>query len=431
MILVRQAWSLDQLSKRLAWSLGANALASITVFVSALLSARWLGPVAFGRLSLLLSAQVVLTTAISSSLGQVATKLTAELQHTDPRRLDAIRMLLRLAIRAFCGVIFVGGMVAPSLVNEIVLGAGAESSLTRIAVPTVLFAVLTSLQQGHMAGVGAFRGLAWINALRLVATLVLLGLLTPTLGLKGAIIALGVAGAVTWVASEFELRRHIAAPSGVAFSQARKELRVLTGFALPSWLSGVLFAAAAWCGNVLLSRRPDGLLQVGLFGAANQMGRSILLLVPNALAVPFLVEIASVLGRGDNQAARGLFRRSLLLTSASTVLPALGVALLGRTLLGLYGPAFVSGYALLLVILAATVMAGLTLSVNTTLLAFGQAWSVTLVTTVWATVFLLTMWTMRGEGAMSLGIAYLAGYAAQVALTVPLTVRLLYRGRHA
>jgi O-antigen/teichoic acid export membrane protein len=414
------------LATRLVWSLGANVLASLNVLLSALFAARWLGPASFGRLSLLLSAQSVLATLIASSVGQVATKFTAELHDADPARLASIRTLLHVVTRVIAVLVAAACLLAPWPLTEALFGRLATGDMTRLAAPALVFAALMALQQGFIAGLGAFRELVIVNVIRFLFTMAALAWLTPTHGLKGAIGALGIAGAMTWLASVLLLRqRPLMCHGHVRLSAAWREVGVLTGFALPSWLSGALFSAAAWFGNYLLSRQVAGLVEVGLFNAANQLGRSLLLFVPNALAPPFLVEISALMRSRNRPAAESLFRRSTLLMMGSAVAAGSVIALTGRWVLGLYGPSFTQGYSVLLVILFTTLLSAFTVSANTTLTALGEVWTVTLATALWFAIFTGALAGWRQYGAMGLAGAYLVAYVAQVGLTVPLTMRAL------
>lgn len=419
-----------RLAQRLAWSLAANALASLNALLSTFIAGHWLGPELFGRLALLLSAQTVVTTFIASSLGQVATKFTAELHDSNPERLRAISRLLRHIAQLISAILIIAGLLAPRSLNEALFGLDSSATLTRLAIPTVLFASLLALQQGHIAGRGAFRKLAKINVVRFVMSIALLAWLTPKYGLSGALVGLGASAAVAWMVGEFQLHGWwLPRATEVSLSAAFEETSVLTDFALPSWLSGALFAVAAWFGNFLISRSPNGLAQVGIFAAASQLGRSLLLFVPHALAPPFLVEMAAAIGRGDLHAVRSLFTRSLGLMVGIALIAACTVGLFGRVLLGAYGPSFVAGYPALLIVLTATLFSVSTLSMNTTLVALNRVWLVTALTGLWVVVFATAITVWHVHTAIGLAIAYMFGYAAQF-LTEGPTALYTLRRRH-
>lgn len=406
-----------RLRGRVLWSLAGNVLGSLSVVATAILAARWLGSDVFGRFALLLSAQVVLVTFVSSSVGQIATKLVAELQHTDPVRLGVVIATLSDATWFAMITIAAALLLFPAAFSGTIFGPDSDASLVRLVVPCLVFAALAALQQGLLQGFGAFDSLIFINGLRLLSGLAALALLTPRWGLAGAIISVGIAASVTWLASAWVLHR---LPVARRASGAHREWSILTKLALPSWLSGMAFVLAAWAGNLVLSRQPNGLVAVGLFAAASQLGRSVLLFLPGALTAPFLAEMSAAMGRGDLPRVRHLFGRSVMLTSGSALGPAIVVAFFGPSLLLLYGAEFVLAHKTLLVILASTVLAALTLSVNTSLLAQGRAWTIVNVTVIWMLVFLATLWLLPIGGALGLAFAYLFAYGLQVVVTIPL-----------
>lgn len=417
------------LTGRLAWSLGANVVASLTVVAASMLAARLLPGESFGRLTLLLSGQMVLTTLVASSLGQLGAKTAAEAIGRDEARLLRVRRLLHALVRGMGLLLVVAGMVAPPALTEALLGRGADPALLRLAVPALVTASVGALQQGLLTGAGAFRELAVVNVVRCLLTLASLLLLVPRAHEAGAVAAFGVAGLGAWGLAAVLLRRRLGPLSGGGAGGAwREDLALLTGFALPSWLSGALFVLGAWLGNLLLSRRADGLAEVGLFGVALQLGRSFLLFVPNALSAPFLVETAGALARGEPTI--GLLRRSLTWIVGSALLPALVVAAAGGMLLRLYGQAFEAAQSVLMILLASTVLAALTLGANTALLAAGRAWVVAGVTLVWVLAFLGVVLAQPHLDARGLAWGYLAGYVAQLAATLPWGGAIL-RGRVA
>ncbi len=104
---------------------------------------------------------------------------------------------------------------------------------------------------GALAGFEAFREIALNTTLRVLLTFPLIVLGAYRLGLTGA--ALGLAGGalvglVLYVISTIRVsRRHqcVARSDGL-----RTELRVLTGFSLPAYVSGAMVTPMIWGGTV-------------------------------------------------------------------------------------------------------------------------------------------------------------------------------------
>lgn len=414
----------SSLAGQLAWSLVGNVLAALWSLAIAVLAARRLDTGTFGRLSLLLSAQMVLATFMASAIGQTAARLTAELRHRELPRLRRVTALLTLISTGFsCAValLYLGG---GSVVHAAALGPHAAGPAVLGAALVLLCAGLAALQQGLLTGYGAFRALALSNGVRAVVGVAVLVLGPPTLA--NAVLAVG-AGAVAGLAvGEWAwIRVHRGDLAHLPWGEWRREVRVLWSFAVPSWLTGTLFVVAAWLGNILTARQAGGLAEVGLFNAAGQWGRSLVLFVPNAIVAPLLVTMAGHVGKGDLAAVSRVARQGLALSLATTLAPCAVVYLLDSRLLSLYGPAYARALPVLHLLLLSTAVASLTVVTNATLFAVGRIWTVATLTAFWAATFLVTLLVAPAGGARGLAVAYLAGYVVQVAATVPQLRRVL------
>jgi O-antigen/teichoic acid export membrane protein len=398
-------------------------LTSLWSLAVAVIGARRLDTASFGRLALLLSAQVVVSTVMTSAIGQTAVRLTAELRERDQERLNRVVTMLGVISTALSVLVMVVFLAGGSLTHDAALGPGAPRDAILGAGIVLLAAGVSALQQGLLSGWGFFDAVAYINAARLAVGGVMLLLGPPTL--SGAVTALAAGAAAGMALGEWLWRTRCAGLRRVPRVEWSRELAVLWTFAVPSWLTGALFVVSAWLGNVLVSHQANGLPEVGVFNAASQWGRSLLLFVPNAVASPLLVTMSALWGRGDLPSLAKVTRKATVACILATVVPCAMVYGLGSFLLGWYGPAYARALPVLHILLLSTTVASITIVTNAALTAAGRVWTVAGLTAVWAVIFLIMLLVAPTTGAIGLALAYLAGYIVQVAVTAPHLVRVL------
>lgn len=412
------------LTRQLGWSLGSNVLTALWSLTIAIIAARRLDTASFGRLALLLSAQTVISTVMTSAIGQTAIRLTAELRETDRDRLNRVVAMLTAISLALSVLLGLGFLIGGAGIHSTVLGPDAPRDAVLAGALVLSAAGIAALQQGLLGGWGSFDAVAKINAARLAVGIGLLLSLPPTLGSAvGAVAGGAIAGLLVGEVLWRQRRRHHI--TGVPYRTWIQELSVLWSFAVPSWLTGAFFVLSAWVGNVLTSHQVNGLAEVGRFNAASQWGRSLLLFVPNAVVAPILVTMAALYGKGDRAGLARVTRRGLSACLAATIVPCLIVYLLGPLLLRWYGPAYAQSLPVLYVLLVSTSVASATIIANAALTAADRMWTVAAITGAWAVVFVVTLLLEPNGGALGLAHAYLAGYIVQVLVSIGPTWRVL------
>lgn len=405
-------------------------LAALFSLSIAVVAARRLDKPSFGRLSLLLSAQMVLTTFMAGAVGQTAARMTAELRERDVPRLRRVTALLVAVGIALSVTVALLCLLGGPAAHAAVLGPGAPADTIAAAALVLLFAGLIALQQGLLTGYAAFRELAVSNGVRTVAGVGALLALAATL--PAAVFAVAIAGAAGFAASAWLWRRvHRGELSSLPWDEWREEAGILWTFAVPSWLTGALFVIAAWLGNILTANQAGGLAEVGSFNAASQWGRSLLLFVPNAIVAPLLVRMASHLGRGDHAGVTRVARQGVAISLVTTLAPCALVYLFGMRLLGLYGRGYLNALPVLHILLISSAVASLTVVANATLYALGRIWTVAALTACWTAAFLVTLVLRPADGAHGLAVAYLVAYVVQVIATVPQVRHVLRAGAPA
>ncbi len=401
-----------------AWSLGGQIASYLVGVVSAALVGRALGVAGFGELGMIQSTVGMFGLLAGMGLGVTNTKFVAELRSSHPQRAGRI-MGLSLLVAIISGASVCGLVIglSPVLAGR-TLGDPTLTLPLQIASALLLFESVIGALSGALAGFEAFREIALNTTLRVLLTFPLIVLGAYRLGLTGA--ALGLAGGalvglVLYVISTIRVsRRHQCV---ARFDGLRTELRVLTGFSLPAYVSGAMVTPMIWVARLILFRYPDGSEQMGLFQATWRF-QDIISLLGATVGASLLPLLASREGSGSTRLAAG----NMLVSWG------LGFFLLAPLMAfpEVVGLLFGGGYAgrplnvTMVLAMAVTNIILYKQGLARVLTARALLWWGVLSNGVWAATLLLCTWWLAPHGAVGLAGAFLIAYAVNVALFIPL-----------
>jgi O-antigen/teichoic acid export membrane protein len=285
-------------------------------------------------------------------------KLVAEAVATDvPRRERLIDATL--GVTALVGALtMVGFILSSAWIADGVLDQDALTPLLSVAAALVFLTpcveVLAALlaAQERFKMVGVFRAAHGCTTGCLLVVVLLFG--------PGPILALGaiaVAEAVTCVLGWrlLSAARHSRRSGGwTRRGDLLPVVKSLLRVSMPALLASISLQPALWLGQVLLSRQPGGLEQVGTFAVALRW-LAIALFVPSTMGSVLLPMLGRLRATGRDADARILFVRYGGMTLAFSIGTSLLVVALAEPLMALQGPEYASG-AIVLVILAIAVV---------------------------------------------------------------------------
>ena len=405
----------DRIAKGFAWTLFGGAIGQAAALARSVVPARLLGLEAFGRLVTIQSVLGMVAGFAGLGLGITATRYISHLRQADPARCGRILAMCSL-LTLVTGVVSAIVLVAAApLFSVKYFGDTHSAPDVRLGAIYVLFFTMNTYQVGALSGFEAFSQVAWTGLLQAVVVVISMAGFTYLWGLPGAVIALGVAAAFGWVIQGIVLRRECAAnrvPSGWPPTFGERE--VLSGFALPAAASGVLGGLVTGLSSALLVRAPNGLIEMGLFGAAMTV-RSIVTFVPGLLTrvtMPVLTNL-----RGGNEERRfrmtfwaGLGTGALLAFLASVVL-----VLATPLLLRLFGKSFATGKAVVVWLLLSAVLEVIATNLFQLLYSRGRMWSNLGVSGVWSATIIVGAWFLAPRyGAVGLAVSFCIAWALAI-----------------
>jgi O-antigen/teichoic acid export membrane protein len=402
----------------IAWSLVATAASQGSTFASGVIVANLLGRQVFGEYAMVRSTLLALAALAPLATGYTATKYVAEFRSTDRERAGRVLGLCQVVSASAAVLIaLVLLAVAPWLAE--ILGAPHLTPALAIASVPVVFTAIGYYQTGALAGLERYGPLARASGVGGAASLTACALGAWTAGLIGALAGLGVAAAVQWLvlrrALAMEAARQMIAPR---FRGLRSELPILSGFAVPAALSGMVSMSALWLASAVLARQTGGYEQMALYAAAASL-RGLVLVVPNIVHTVGMSLLNYERGLREEARFRKVFWVSAAVTAAAVVIAAVPVGLAGRWLMRMFGESFDEGFRVLLILLASAVAEALALSAYQVLQSHAKLWLSLLAVVVpqYGTVVLLAFLLTARHGAVGLALAIAAGWTVNMVVT--------------
>ncbi len=403
------------------WSaLGAGSTQFMTLLTS-VLAARLLGRQQFGQYGVLMTTLGMFGVVAGFGVGATATRYIARFRSTNQARAGRIVALSRLV------AVMAGGLAtmalyggAPLLATRM-LAAPHLLPLLQIGSLQVLLSSLNSTQYGILAGFEAFQAVARLSLINAVLAFVLMVIGILWQGLYGAVLGQLLAIALGLLLGEWavraEMRRH-----GIfcRYSGCTAERRVLLDYSLPAVLSGIMVTPITWCAMALLVNQADGYAEMGLFNAANSW-QKVILFVPGCLGSVALPLLTNLQASESYQSFRRALRYQIGVNALLAAIPAVLISLSSWLILASYGPAFRTGWPVLVVLAYAAVPNAVSAALGTVLASIGAMWWGVGLNAVWGGLLVCGTYLLSRGGALGLAGAYAGAYTLHLLFTALVT----------
>jgi O-antigen/teichoic acid export membrane protein len=396
------------------WVLLGTVFTRVFSLITTLFIARFLGRGQFGAYGMVDSTLEMFGMFAGLAMGSTMIKYVAEFRSKDPakagRILSFARTLSLLTATAIAGAVAV---FSPWLA-ECTLNSPEMGPLLRLGSLLLFASILNNVQVGALSGFEAFSQVARVNLIQGISTPVLAIPLVYFCGLRGAIIAAALVGAIGYIlcslAVEVKCRAYGIRQSYFDFSSF-SEYRIIGAFSLPALLAGLLVTPVTWLTNAIVVNQPNGYSELGLFNAANQW-RHFVILIPQVLGTVMLPIFAEAHGRDNPQEFRRAFSINLELTWALALPGTVAVIVLRSPLASLFGAQYAATVPIIAVLMLTAFLNIINGVVGTALAGAGRMWIGTLFNLMWAAVLIgLSMLFVPRLGGLGLAMAYLVSYA--------------------
>ena len=401
-----------RLAKGVFWSLAGSVISRALALVSSIIVARLIGKVGFGELGIINSTIGMFGPLAGFQMGLTATKHIAEFRDQDPvraGRIIALSNTVALVMGTLAALALV--VLAPWMATKI-LAAPHLSGLLQISSLFILLGAFNGVQAGALAGLEAFKTIAWVNLLGGVAAFPLIvggvylgGLIGVVWGM---ILSLGLNIILHQWALHQEAKR-VGMP--LSFAGCTQEWNVLWRFSLPSMLASMIFGPVSWACNSILVNQPNGYAEMGIFNAANQW-RTPIIFLTSSMGVIVLPVLSSLHGKEDREDYNKVLRSNLLLNTMIALIIALPVAIFSPLIMASYGKGFREGYWVVVVLSFSAVFMATSHILGQAIVSKGRMWLNIWFYVVWAAfILLLTLYLVPKHSSLGLAISTTIAWA--------------------
>lgn len=393
------------------WAGVSTVFGQGSTLVANVAAARLLSREAFGAYAGALGMVQLGSTVLLLGLSYTAAKYVAELRETERERAGRVLGTCLTLVWAIGLAGGVGLVLGGSSIAARVFGRPEMARLLRLAAPALALGPGNLCITSILAGLSSFRSIGrlgiWSGVSYLV--LVLAGLLVG--GEAGGVVGMAAAAAVqAGLGMGFLMLESKRQRVPLRLGLADVDRSIWVRFGLPGALSSLTAAPAIWSIQAAIIRQPNGLTELGGYLAASNLMVAVLLLpnIVNSVGAAMLNERR---GAGDAGGFQRLFRDNVRVTVLSVLGGLAVVGFGGPLLLTIFGRGFRGSYPVLLILLAATLPEGLTISLNQLLQARAKLWYALLAINLPRdTLMPVLAWVLApAYGAVGGALAYLIG----------------------
>lgn len=409
-VMIQDSWQ-ARFAKGVVWMLIGNVLLQGFRMVTSVISARMLGQVGFGELSIMNSTVVLLGVFAGVGFGITATKYVAQSRFQKSESAGrVIGFLLKIAFLISAVVSLAVLWAAPWIASNL-LGAPHLVPELRLSSALIFFNAVNGVQIGALAGLESFRWLAMVHIAQGLLGLPMVALGAWRLGVRGAIGGYVLVAAITWLITQFTLRGECKrAGVSLSYQATKEEWKILWQFGIPAVLVSLSTQPFSWFVRVYLVNQPNGYAELAILDAAFTWS-AILLFLPRQISMPSISILSGLYGERRTKDFSQLLQRNLILTLGSALLISVPLMILSPVIMRSYGPSFAPRWLDLILMLAAYAVGAGTMTFRDVIASSGRMWWQWLHSLIWAVVLVGATLVTIQHGSLGIAIAYLAAYS--------------------
>ena len=408
------------------WNLAASLLNQGSAFLISIVMARLLGRSTFGQYAMVQSTLLTLCLIAQLATGSTAVKYVAEFRLTNKEKTGRILGICSLTSLTMLSVVALSLLIGAPYLATFALKAPHLAPALRIGAGVLLFAGINGYQTGALAGLETYRSLAQAAVINACLSVILSCVGAWVMGLNGAICGLLFSNLLQWLILRYHLKRECSR-NGITISYRglTDEWPIITRFALPAALSGLISMPALWLANAYLARQPSGYSQMALYSAAMNL-RVLVLFLPNIVNSVGISLLNNHMGTRDGDRYKKIFWGNMGLTVSAALVAATVVWLVGPTLLKMFGKSFVAGNQVVSVLVLAGIVEAAAISAYQVLQSQERIWlSLFAISIPRDSLILLLAYIMVPlYGAVGLACAYTIGWTLALIIICILSVRI-------
>ena len=407
------------------WSLSSSIVSRGMGLLAGIILARTLGKAEYGEFGLIRNSIATISVLTTYGLGLTTTKYISEYKSNNP---DRVGTIFSTTVTLICVISLVGILIsniaAPLIIKYQNIQVGNLDDY-KIAGLLLLTNGIWEVAQAGLVGFQEFRKLTINNIIYGACIVIFSYIFGLKYGLRGGIVALVIsAGIGAFFAFIMIIQIFRKNAIHLSYKWSRENLKILTSFSFPAYLSGILVMPITWWAYSQVAANPNGNAQVGIFNAADQW-RTIILFIPQAIGAIALPMLSEAFGRRN----KSEFISTIRINSYSVIISSITFAIiiiLGRNLiLSLYGSDYQEAAIVILYLSYAAIIQSVTAILGQAIAGLGKMWFGVLLNFGWAIACVVGLLSIFPQVAYGLAQTYLFAYTVQMVLSILIVMLLL------
>jgi O-antigen/teichoic acid export membrane protein len=375
------------------WSVVGNGFGKVFTFIAMILVARILGKEAFGEFGLVRSTAMTFVTFSSFGMGITATKYIAELLHRDKERTGRIiglTYVFTFFTSLFIAIVFY--LISPWLC-ETQLSKPELTNVMQLGAVLLFLTSFVGTQIAVIVGFQDFRGLANITLISGVLALPYYVIGTYYWGVYGGIVSVIIVTGMNMLLSSVFIWQNMN-KFNIRYSifDSYKECMVLLYFNLPIFLHNSIYVIVNWVSQLLLTKQPNGLAELGIYWAAMNW-QFVILFLPQQIISVFLPILSQICKNKTKLFWRTIGRCWLITFSVSLIL-VLPFLIFPQIFMGLFGNEFTGNWKVLFSVCIFVLVYPSTIISNHLFLCHDRNWTHLFFAAIWLTIYVITFLIM-------------------------------------
>lgn len=391
------------------WSLFGQVFAKLLVVGSAILTARFLGKVAYGEFGIIRSTIEMFVIFAGFGGGLTITKYIAEHKRSNPDQLRKIVFLISLFVLitsiSISALVF---LFAP-LISSKMMNASYLVDEIRLSSFIVFLSGMTGLQTGILVGFEKYKHYALILSIATIISSILQVTGAFLYNVLGAIIGYGIGILFLWIMNELYIKKLLNIYGIIKDkNDFLKEWKIISNFSIPAALSGFMVIPVMWICNIMLINTTNGFEEVAVFTAGNNY-RNLILFIPITLTQILLPLLSDPELKYHYTK---ILKINLKLNIGITATISLFVIIFSQLLMKAFGNDFTSGYIVLIFLSISTIFISAGNVMGQVLASREKMWTGFFLNLIWAIslLYLTYLFIDLKLGALGLSLSYLLSY---------------------
>jgi O-antigen/teichoic acid export membrane protein len=318
------------------WAILGNVLGKGLSLLSAIWIARILGKDIYGEFGFVTNTMIAVAIFCSFGLGYTSTKFIAENKKKKPEVLSSIIKISEITSAGFAilGTIII--FTLSDILSIKFFNQPQLASLLRLTSLYILFNTIVRTQIGILAGFNAFKGLAKVNTVTGIVSIVLNVGLAYFYGLKGVLIGAVVIQLLNYILNSVLIKKELKPYRNDKINIESNLFKNLLTFSIPVALQEAVYSVLTWLFGLLLVKYST-FAEVGLSSAALYWS-ALILFIPGILRNVVLTHLSE---NTDNYLRHNrILKITLRFNFGVTLFFSLAVFLLSNVIVNLYGENF-------------------------------------------------------------------------------------------